>query len=144
MQKSCCRLQNTSSSKTIHTQFALVNLNWHEPMAKWFLWVALSRGTWVLYHRVLKPVAAPWPFCVALSPSVHWHGRFLYCCALYDFFFLGFCQWRSLADRVLTLNMSIWLPLFWSTAPLGIGLGATGPGLGNMCWPGKLAWLQRL
>ena len=30
---------------------------------------------------MLKRFAAPWPFCVALSPSVHWHQRFLYCCA---------------------------------------------------------------
>ena len=28
--------------------------------------------------------------------------------------FLGFHQWQSRADRVLTLNMSIRLPLFWS------------------------------
>ena len=26
-----------------------------------------------------------------------------------------FFQWLSRADRVLTLNMNIWLPLFWST-----------------------------
>ena len=32
-----------------------------------------------------------------------------------NFFFLGFRQWRSRADRVLTLNMNIRLPLFWST-----------------------------
>ena len=59
--------------------------------------------------------AVPLPFCVALSPSVHWHTRFLYCCALYNVFFLGFRQWRSRTDRVLTLNMNIRLPLFWST-----------------------------
>ena len=39
---------------------------------------------------VRKGSAAPWPFCVALSPSVHWHLRFLYCCYLYNFFFLDF------------------------------------------------------
>ena len=64
---------------------------------------------------VLNPSAASRPFCVALSPSVHWHARFLYCCALYNVFFLGFRQWRSRTDRVLTLNMNIRLPLFWST-----------------------------
>ena len=39
----------------------------------------------------------------------------LYCCALYNSFFLGFHRWRSRADRVLTLKMNIRLPLFWST-----------------------------
>ena len=64
---------------------------------------------------VLKLIIAPQPFCVALSPSVHWQARFLYCCALYNFLFLRFCQWRSRADTVLTPNGKIWLPLFWST-----------------------------
>ena len=32
-----------------------------------------------------------------------------------QFFFLGFRQWRARADRVVTLNMNIQLPLFWST-----------------------------
>ena len=64
---------------------------------------------------VLVSSATSQPFCVALSPSVHWHARFLYCCALYNVFFLGFRQWRSRTDRVLTLNMNIRLPLFWST-----------------------------
>ena len=67
---------------------------------------------------VLKLSAAPRPFCVALSQSVHWHMLFLCCCpecALYNFFFLGFCQWRSRADRVVNLNTIIQLPLFWRT-----------------------------
>ena len=63
---------------------------------------------------VLKPSAAQLPFCLALSPSVHWHAHFLYFCSLYNFFFLGFRQWQSSTDRVLTLNMNIH-PLFWST-----------------------------
>ena len=75
----------------------------------------MSWATWVRFLMIAERSAAPRPFCVALSPSVHWHARFLYCCALYNFFFLGFRQWRSRADRVLTLNMSIQLPLFWST-----------------------------
>ena len=29
--------------------------------------------------------------------------------------FVGFSQWLSHADRVFTLNMNIWHPLFWST-----------------------------
>ena len=39
----------------------------------------------------------------------------LYCCALYNFFFLGFRQWQSRADRVVNLNTTIRLPLFWRT-----------------------------
>ena len=31
------------------------------------------------------------------------------------FLFFGFSQWRSRAGKVLTLNMNIQLPLFWST-----------------------------
>ena len=58
---------------------------------------------------VLICYAAPRPLCVPLSPSVHWHVRFLYCCTLYNFFFLGFRQWRS---RAVNLNKTIWLPLF--------------------------------
>ena len=55
------------------------------------------------------------PFCVALSPSEHWHARY-YIAALselYNFFFLGVCQWWSYADRVVNLNTTILLPLFW-------------------------------
>ena len=51
--------------------------------------------------------------CVALSPSMHWLASF--CCALYNFFSLGFRQWRSRADRVVNLNTTIRLPLFWRT-----------------------------
>ena len=64
---------------------------------------------------LLNPSAVPWPFCVALSQSVHWHVCLLYCWALYNFFFLGFCQWLSRADRVVNLNMTILLALVWRT-----------------------------
>ena len=43
-----------------------------------------------LVRWMLKPSAAPRLFWVAVSPSVHWHACFLYCCAPYDFFFLDF------------------------------------------------------
>ena len=68
-------------------------------------------------RRILKLYAAPRPFCVSLSPSVHWHARF-YIAALaliFQVFFLGFRQCRSRAERMLTLNMNIRLALFWST-----------------------------
>ena len=63
---------------------------------------------------MMKPSAAPWPFCVLLSPSVHQYARF-YIAVLSIIFFLGFRQWRSRADKILTLNINTWLPLFWST-----------------------------
>ena len=70
---------------------------------------------------ILKPSAAPRPFCVALSPSVHWHTRFLYhCCALYNLVFIGNRQWRSRADRVVNLNTTIPLALFWRTWNLAL------------------------
>ena len=55
---------------------------------------------------------------MALSPSVTVSAltrALLYCCTLYISFFLGFRQWRSRVDRVLTLNMNIRLQLFRST-----------------------------
>ena len=48
---------------------------------------------------------------------------FILLCSLY-FFFLGFLQWRSRAERVLTLNMNIRLLLFWSIWKLARGLCA--------------------
>ena len=45
---------------------------------------------------------------------MHWHARFYIAArSIYTFFF---CQWQSRADRVLTLNINIRLPLFWSTS----------------------------
>ena len=64
--------------------------------------------------RWLKPFATPRPFCVALSPSVHWHSRF-YIAALSIIFLFGFRQCRSRDDRVVNLNMTIRLALFWRT-----------------------------
>ena len=72
----------------------------------------------------------PLPFCVALSQSVYWHESFLYCCALYNLFFLGFRQWQSRADRIVNLNATILLPLFWRTWTWALA------SLAHMCWPG--------
>ena len=64
-------------------------------------------------RRMLKLFAVPLPFL--REPVNTLTHALLYCCAVYNFYFLGFRQWRSRADRVLTLNMNIRLPLFWST-----------------------------
>ena len=45
----------------------------------------------------------------------------LYCCYLYEFFFLGFRKWQVLRDWDLTLNMYIPLPLFWATWSWALG-----------------------
>ena len=97
-------------------------------------WVTMRRATWVQFLHSAESFYHSLPFCVALSPSVDWHERFLYCCALYDFVFLEFCLWRSRADRVLTFNMNIQLPLFWRT-----WRRATAQDSCHMCWPGTWA-----
>ena len=61
-------------------------------------------------RRVLIFLAAPRPFCVALSPPVHWHARF-YIVALTTIFSLDFVS----GDLALTELEIIWLPLFWRT-----------------------------
>ena len=61
---------------------------------------------------------------ISLQPSAILRGTepvgaltrtLLYCCPLYNFFFLGFRQWLSCADRVVNLNTTILLLLFWRT-----------------------------
>ena len=46
----------------------------------------------------------------------------IYCCALYTFYFLGFHQWQSRAERILTLD--IWTSNFHHFGALGVGPGA--------------------
>ena len=86
-------------------------------MSEWLRLVVDSQNIGFDSRMVLNPAAAPRPFCVALSPSMHRLVRFkiIESCSLYNFFFLGFRQWRSRTDRILTLNMIIRLSLFWST-----------------------------
>ena len=61
-------------------------------MAKWLRWVVVSLGAWVLFRLGAENL-------VGLSSSVHWNTCFLYCCALYNFFFLRirrvFWTWPS-------------------------------------------------
>ena len=74
------------------------------------------------------------PFCMALSWSAHWQSSFILLHSL-TFFFLGFCLWWSHTDRVLTLNINTWLPLFWKFGALGVGPGARTLPMCHMCWP---------
>ena len=107
--------------------------------------------TWVWFHQGATSLTLLGHF------AWHWASqctdtRALILLHYLNCFFLGFCQWRSSADRVLTLDLNIWLPLFWSTlsGPRHPSCGALlehlesggGHGLGHMCWPGAWAWLQ--
>ena len=53
--------------------------------------------------------------------------RALYIAALLIIFFLGFRQWRSRADRVVNLNTTSLLPLFWRTWTWALATGSTRP-----------------
>ena len=89
-------------------------------MTQWWRWVAVSptksgdlsmipAGCWNSETLCLS-----WAFLRGTEPVSALTSALLYCCALYDFFFLGFVM-QPRADRALTLKMNIWLPLFWST-----------------------------
>ena len=81
----------------------------------------------------------------SLQPLDHftWHWarqctdtRALYIAALSIIFFLGFSQWQSRANRVINLNTTIRLPLFWRTWTRAWDSLTT---LAHMCWPGTWA-----
>ena len=69
---------------------------------------------------VLKFYATPWPFCVALSPSVQWQENF-YCCTSKIFFLswilsVAISRWQDFNSLYQNPGLIIrWLPLFWST-----------------------------
>ena len=87
-------------------------------MAQWLRRLAVSRATWVRFPQGDpgdETPCSPLAILRGTEPISTLTRALLYCCALCDFVFLGFRQWRSRADRFLTLNMNIRLPLFWST-----------------------------
>ena len=135
-----CKQNNGSGLRniTIHLPFVFAWINTNLWLSGW----DGSKSPWVGRHgfyscRMLKLLAALLLLCVALSPSVDLHARFLFCCALYYIFPIKFRQWLSRADLVLTLNMNIRLSLFWSTWSRHLESGL-GHGLSHICWPG--AW----
>ena len=91
---------------------------WYEPMVEWLRLVVNSLEILVRFQH-----AGAWCWILLLRCShFAWHWarqctdmHAFYIAALTIIFFLGFRQWQSFTDRVLTLNMNIWLPLFWST-----------------------------
>ena len=117
-QQSSCRLQNTSSNMTSHKPFSL------------YVDTTLTRANgWVANLKVSSIKSGdlgsiPAGFWNLLPPLGHfaWHWarqctdtRAFYIAALSIIPFFRFRQWRSCSDRVLTLNINIWIPLFWST-----------------------------
>ena len=96
-------------------------------MVEWLRLIVHSLETWVQFLHgadylcsaaaILRGTESVSAFCIA---------------ALSIIFFFAFRQWRSRIDRVLTLNMNIQLPLFWSTwSPARGPDSATCAGLAN-------------
>ena len=82
-------------------------------MALWLRLFKKSRATLVqspLFAETEKLCAAPWPILVAPSQSVDRHIRvcaFILLSPLLFFFVLETRQWRSRADKALTLYTNI-------------------------------------
>ena len=82
--------------------------NWYKPTAEWLRLVAKSMATWILFQ-----MSAETPILHGTEPVSALTHTLLYCCALWVYnFFLGF---GHLADRVVNLNTTIRLALFWRT-----------------------------
>ena len=72
-------------------------------------------------HRAETP-CLPLAISRGTEPVSALRHALLYCCTLYNtiqylyiYIYLGFRHFQSSTDRVLTLNMNIQVPLFWST-----------------------------
>ena len=77
--------------------------------------VAESQGTWVLFLKSAENISSTSAILCGTEPvSTLTHSLFILLCFLW-FFFWGFRLWLSCADRVVNLNTTIWLPLFWRT-----------------------------
>ena len=103
------RWQNT----TIHVLF--FPCYWYKPMAKWLRLVAESRATWIWFMMSAETLCSASAILRGTEPVSALTRALVYCCTLQNFLLLGFCQWRSRADRVVNLSMTIRLQLFWRT-----------------------------
>ena len=92
-----------------------------------------DRRIWVRFPQEAETLCSPLAILhgtsALKSSSVHLHVRFPIASLSIFSFFLEFHPWRSRTDRVLTLNMNIRLPLFWSTwsRARGSDLATSGP-----------------
>ena len=77
--------------------------------------------------RVLKRYAMPRPFCVALSPSVLWHWRFLYCCTLHFFF----ASWNKVLWH-LRPKIAFWQTILLRSFFSSLGVGLQNPHCGPL------------
>ena len=98
MQKSCYRL----------LEFFFVA--WYVLIAHWSRWVTVNQVTWVWFQQGAETLCSPSAILNGTEPVNALTLKLLYCCAL-SLSILGFHQWWSCVDRVLTLNMNIWLPI---------------------------------
>ena len=90
-------------------------------MVEWLRLVVDSLVIWVRFTHGAESFCSAAAILRGTEPvSAQTLALFTLLCSLI-FFFLGFRQWRSRTDRVLTLNMNIRLPLFWSTWSPALG-----------------------
>ena len=84
-----------------------------------------------------QPDSEPVSHDAALTRAILYHsiaarpGYYCCQCALYNFFFLGFRQWQSRADRVLTLISLVGTSDLHCFGALGVG---------HLCGHGACQW----
>ena len=97
---------------------------YNESYSTFFCWLLQNNGSAWQCLLLLKAASNEWVTWVRFQQGAILRGiesvsaltcELLYCCTLYNFFFLGFRQRWSSTDRVVNLNMTIQLQLFWRT-----------------------------
>ena len=93
--------------------------DWYLPVASWFRLVIVSQDAWVqIQHgvKLLHPICHfVWHWARQLTDTRH------YIAALSMIVFFSNVSSGDLSDRVITLDMNIRLPQFWSTWSLALG-----------------------
>ena len=77
--------------------------------------MSVSLATWVRFLMSAETLCCASCILRGTEPVSALIRALFYIAALSLFFFLGFRQWRSRADRVVNLNTIFRLPLFWRT-----------------------------
>ena len=103
--KISCRWRNTTSHIPVFSSYR------YESKAEWLRLVAdMGSIPDVCWNDLQLLGHFAWHWARQCTDT-----RAFYIAALSIIFFLGFRQWRSRADRVVNLNTTIRLPLFWRT-----------------------------